>query len=125
VYGWLRNPYSESSAQPENLILKEVEELCELQSDRTLTMRFTVLSLDTLWISMEEEYPAIHRKAVDILLQFSTLYICEQAFSCLTNMKNKIEIVSFQLKVNSTCPYLKFRPELSICAAKKQAQVLH
>jgi hypothetical protein len=30
VYDWLRNPYSDSSAQPENLTLREEEELCEL-----------------------------------------------------------------------------------------------
>jgi hypothetical protein len=28
VYDWLRNPYSESFAPPENLILREEEELC-------------------------------------------------------------------------------------------------
>jgi hypothetical protein len=60
----VRNPYSESSAQPENLTLKEEEELCELQSDGTLKLRFTDLSLDKFWISVEEEYPVIHRKAV-------------------------------------------------------------
>jgi hypothetical protein len=43
---------SESSAEPENLILREEEELCELQSDRILKMRFTDLSLDKFWISV-------------------------------------------------------------------------
>jgi hypothetical protein len=46
VYDWVRNPYSVSSAQPENMALREEEELCELKSDRTLKMRFTDLSLD-------------------------------------------------------------------------------
>jgi hypothetical protein len=35
VYDWVTNPHPESSAQPENLTLREDEELCELQSDRT------------------------------------------------------------------------------------------
>jgi hypothetical protein len=85
VHDWARNPHSKSSAQPENLILREEEELCELQSDHTLKMRFT----DKFWICIKEEYPAIHRKAVNILLQFSTSYMCEQAFSCLTSIKSK------------------------------------
>jgi hypothetical protein len=46
VYGWARNPYSASSAQPENWTSREEEELCELKSDRALKMRFTDLSLD-------------------------------------------------------------------------------
>jgi hypothetical protein len=60
VYDWERNPYSESSAQPENLTSREEEELCELQSDHTLNMRFTDSSLEKFWISVIEEYPAIH-----------------------------------------------------------------
>jgi hypothetical protein len=71
----VRDPFSESSTQPENLTLREEEELCELQSDRTLKMSFTDLPLDKFWISLKEEYPAIHRKAKNILLQFSTTYI--------------------------------------------------
>jgi hypothetical protein len=46
VYDWVGSPYPDSSAQPENLTLREQDELCELQSYRTLWMRFTDLSLD-------------------------------------------------------------------------------
>jgi hypothetical protein len=35
MYDWLRNPFSESYAQPENLTLREEEEFCELKSDCT------------------------------------------------------------------------------------------
>jgi hypothetical protein len=34
VHDWVNHPYSESSAQPENLTLWEEKELCKLQSDR-------------------------------------------------------------------------------------------
>jgi hypothetical protein len=79
VHDWLRNPYSESSVQGENLTLREEDELCELQSNRTIKMRFTELSLDKFWISVKEEYRAIHRKAINILQQFLISYVCEQA----------------------------------------------
>ena len=49
----------------------------------SLKIRFTDLSPDKFWISMEKEYPIIHRKAINILLQFSTSYMYEQAFSYL------------------------------------------
>jgi hypothetical protein len=86
VYEWVRNTYSESSAKSDNLALRDEEKLC----DRTYKMRFTDLPLDKLWISVGEEYPAIHRKAINILLQFSTSYICEQAFCCIPRSKAKI-----------------------------------
>ena len=47
-------------------------------------MRLTDLPLDKFWISGKEEYSVIHRKAENILLQFSTRYICEQALNCIT-----------------------------------------
>jgi hypothetical protein len=68
----VRDPFSEPCVQLENLSLGEEEELCELQADCTLRMRFTDLPLDKFWISVKEEYPTIHRTAVNILLWFST-----------------------------------------------------
>ena len=38
---------------------------------------------------MKENFIIIHRKAIYILLQFSATYMCEQAFSHLTGIKNK------------------------------------
>jgi hypothetical protein len=56
------------------LTLREVEELCELQSDRALKMRFTDLPLDKFWISVKEEYPAIRWKAMNIAAVFNFLH---------------------------------------------------
>ena len=66
AYAWVRDLFSESACHPENLTLKEEEELCELQCDRTLKMRFTDLYMDKIWISVKEEFPTIHRKAIKI-----------------------------------------------------------
>ena len=38
---------------------------------------------------MKEVFPTIRRKAIDILLQFSTSYNYEQAFTYLTSIKSK------------------------------------
>jgi hypothetical protein len=100
VCAWVRSPHSDPSAQPGNLALREEEELCELQSDHALNMRFTDISLYMFWISVED-YAAMHKEKVKLLLQFSTSHVCEQDFSCLTSIKSKTEIVSFQLRMNS------------------------
>ena len=36
-----------------------------------------------------EEYSALSKKAIKVLLQFSTSYLCELGFSYLSNIKNK------------------------------------
>jgi hypothetical protein len=83
-------------------------------------MRFTDPSLDKFRISVIEEHPAIHRKTINILLQLMTLYMCERASSSLNSIKSKVEIISFQLKMNSACAYLKFNSKLSTCAANNK-----
>ena len=85
----MQNLYSESAGNLDNLTLKEKEEICELQCDFTPKIRFTDLSQDKFTISVKEECPFIHRKAINILLQFSMSYMCEQAFYYLTCIKNK------------------------------------
>jgi hypothetical protein len=44
-------------------------------------MKFMDTPLDQFWIMIKEEYPSVSRKALNIILQFSTSYMCEQAFS--------------------------------------------
>jgi hypothetical protein len=125
VYNWVRDPFSESSPQPKDLILREEEELCELQSDRTLKMRFTDLPLDKFWISVKEEYPAIHREAMNILLQFSASYMCEQAFSGLTSMKSKDRYRFISAEDEIHVCLSQVWPRIEHLCSKKQAHVSH
>jgi hypothetical protein len=90
IYDWVRNPFVEFSPNSQNLLsLQEDEQLTELQCDRTLKIKFNEVSPDVFWISIRKDYPVISANAVNILLQFSTSYLCKQAFSCLTNIKSK------------------------------------
>lgn len=115
MYDCVQDPYSESTGHPENLTLKEADELCELHCCRTFEIKFTNLYLDKFWISVKEEFPTLHRKAINILLQFSTLYRCEEALSYLmTDIKSKDRNHLSQLRMKSVCVYLKFDLELSI-----------
>ena len=124
VYDWVRDPYSEFCGHPENLTLKEEKELCELQCERTLKIRFTNQSLDKFWISVKEKYPTIHRKAINILLQFSTFYMCEQAFSYLTNIKSKDRNRLLSIEMKFVC-LSKVRSRIKHLCNKRQAQVSH
>jgi hypothetical protein len=107
------------------LTLSEKEELRELQSDCTLKMRFIDLALDKFWISVKEEYPAIHRKAINILLQFSASYICEQTFSFLTSMKSKDRSRPISVEHEMRVCLSQVRPKIKYLCSKKQALVSH
>jgi hypothetical protein len=52
-------------------------------------MEFSEVLLYVFWISIRKEYPVISAKAMKILLQFLASYRCEQALSCLINIKSK------------------------------------
>jgi hypothetical protein len=59
VYDRARRPFCETFVQSGNFTAREEKELRELQSDHTLNMRLTDLSLDMSWIFVKEGYPAI------------------------------------------------------------------
>jgi len=47
------------------------------------------LKNSTSLCSIQTEFKNISEKAIKIVLQFSTLYLCEHGFSTLTNIKTK------------------------------------
>lgn len=119
TYTWVMDPYSETAAQPGSLTRAEEEELCELQSSQALQRRFNERSLDQFWVSVQKRYPALHRKAVNILLQFSSSCACEKAFSCLARIKsterNRFVSVEDEIRVSLS----KVRPRIqSLCSRK-------
>ena len=75
-YDWIRNPFMKIPTDA-NLILAEEEELASISSNRGLKIKYDELSLEKFWISIKEEYPSTAKKALFILIQFSTSYLCE------------------------------------------------
>jgi len=83
-YDWVRNPFAVTSDVISHLGSVEQEQLLELQSHRSLKLK-----LFQFWSFIKTEYPIITEIAINILLPFSTTYLCELGFSALTNIKNK------------------------------------
>ena len=81
--------FSESFGQTENQTLRGQEELCELQAGHRVKMKLAELPLHKFWNSVKDGCFDFHRNAVNILLQFSESYVCEQAFSALASIKTK------------------------------------
>ena len=87
-YDWVRNPFVDV---PSNIgfKLREEEELATISSDRSLKIKHSAVDIDTFWISIQKEFPALAKKALLVLLQFSTSYLCELGLSTLNNIKNR------------------------------------
>ena len=74
-YKWVRNPFlSLNTHCPLNL--KEEQELIDLTNDGNIKLLHREMPLDEFWMNIQIEYPKIGEKALLILLQFSTTYLC-------------------------------------------------
>jgi hypothetical protein len=99
MYDWVRNPFVVFSQNSQKYASME-EQFTELQCDRTLKIKSNKVPLNVFWISTRKEYSVISAKALKILLQFSTSYLCVQAFSCLPNTNSKEKIICFLPRKN-------------------------
>lgn len=52
-------------------------------------MIFEDKSLEAFWALCLSTYPNIAKKALEIVMPFSTTYLCEIGFSCLLTIKTK------------------------------------
>ena len=121
-YEWVRNPSIEVVSKGQ-LTLKE--ELTDILHDRTLKLKHCELSLDSFWISVENEYTTIAQKALKILLLFSTTYLCEQGFSALTTIKNNKREILLSLEEELRVCLSTIRPRIKEICKCNQAQVSH
>ena len=103
---------------------REQEELAELSCDRSLQLQLPQKSLSYFWIGVEFEYPMLLRKAVNILLPFSTSYLCETVFSALMAMKTKY-ISQLQVGNDLRVCLSKITPRIDILCKEKQAHPSH
>jgi hypothetical protein len=119
---WVRNQFAIITPF---LRFKAEEELTDLKADRTLNFKFSVLSLDSFWIAVREEYPIVAERAIKILLSFSTTYMCELGFSKLTAIKTakreRLRSVDAEMRVALS----SVSPRINIICSTKQAQVSH
>ena len=124
---WIRNPFIEISddARVSLTLTEEEEELACISTDGSLKIQYKELSLEKFWILIREEYQAIAKKALAILLQFSTSYLCELGFSTLTNIKCKkrTNLQSIDEEMRVCLSYM--RPNIEEIAKTHQAHTSH
>jgi len=123
-YDWINDPFDKNISLTE-FSLEEEEELAEIRNNRTLLSKYKNVPLNEFWIHVEKIHDKIGKKALKILLQFSTSYLCEQGFSTLVNIKTnkrmKMEFIEEEMRVCLST----IRPQIKDLCKKKQAQVSH
>ena len=69
----------------------EDEELLELRADLNQKIAFQEMDYSEFWVYLLEflEYENLAKRAIDILVQIPTTYLCEEGFFSLAEIKSK------------------------------------
>lgn len=124
-YDWLRNPFCAGDTSSSEFSLQEEEDFISLSSDRSLKLKFEEVGLEKFWIFVKGEYPNISKKALNVLLLFSTSYLCEFGFSALTNIKTKKRERIGNLEEEMRVALSHIRPDIVNISKTHQAQISH
>ena len=82
---WILHPFTYDS------ITTEIEDLIDLQSDYGMKALFKETPYTEFWVHLLNvpEYRSIAKKAISVLIQMPTTYLCESGFSCLCEIKSR------------------------------------
>lgn len=99
---WICNPFQDKLRT--NMSIKASEELIDLSEDTSLQNTFNRKQLTKFWLSVAGNYPCLFDEVMEVLLPFTTSYLCEAGFSTMVNIKtkyrNKLDVSnSLRLKV--------------------------
>ena len=97
------------------------EELIELTNDSFAKDEFNTCNLKKFWIKMQRCYPRLGIHALNILVPFSSTYLCECGFSVLLTIKSKAQNL-LAVKSDIRCALSTSSPDIEQLAAKKQRQ---
>jgi len=85
---WLRNPFLlDLNTINDSDLVKD--ELIDLRSKEMAHHDFQTKNVIELWCSLTKAYPRAVSKAMKLLIQFATTYLCESGFSKMVTIKTK------------------------------------
>ena len=123
-YDWIRSPFLESTTEY-SLTLTEEERLAAVSTDRGLMIKYKELSPEAFWISIKKEHVSISKKALTVLLQFSTSCLCKLGFSTIATIKCKkrgtLQCIDEEMRVCLS----NIRPNIEKISQAHQAHVSH
>ena len=99
--------------------------MANISNDRGLKIKHVEVPIDTFWIAVKEEYPLLVKKALTVLMQFSTSYLREPAFPTLHNIKSKKRERLCCIEEEIRVCLSDIRPNIETVAKKHPAHVSH
>ena len=86
---------------------------------------YNPINIDNFRAIARQEYPKILQQAVQIILIFSTTYLCESAFSSLSQIKTKSRSQVKSIKNERRVCLTFIPPRIKTFCAQKQARLSH
>ncbi len=124
-FDWIQNPFDVEIGKVCHLSLEAQEEFAELSCDSTLKIYFSRKSLNSFWIGIKSEHPILSQLAMGTLLPFASTYLCETAFSALTNIKTKHRSSLTNIEMVLRPAITKIEPRFDLLCQKMQAHQSH
>ncbi|XP_063600317.1 zinc finger BED domain-containing protein 5-like [Penaeus indicus] len=125
---WIVSPFQLADNVEElDFTASERDEFIDLCADSTLNVKFdkSQTSVAVFWLGLADEYPDLVKKATNLLLPFSTSYLCEQAFSAMATIKSKARNRLLSLESDMRVALSAIRPDIKRLCSNHQSQVSH
>lgn len=117
-YQLIQNPLK---MDPTSLPDELQEEFIDFVNNPAAEDSFDSLTLTSFWSAMASFYPALTHECVQNLLMFPSTYCCEQGFSALCLMKNKLRS-RVAVKDDIRVALSKTVPRIDLLVAKTKVQ---
>ena len=104
--------------------VKIQEEFTELTNNSFAKDEFHSCKLEEFWVKMQHCNPRIGIQALNILVPFSSTYLCECGFSALPTIKSKAR-TRLHVQSDICCTLSTTLPDIEKLVAKKQGHPSH
>ncbi|KAK9877912.1 hypothetical protein WA026_020136 [Henosepilachna vigintioctopunctata] len=100
------------------------EEGLEIKHDSSAKYDFDKRDKSSFWIKYFKVYPRVSQAAIRLYLPFSSIYLCEKAFSTLVAIETKFRN-NFDVTSDLRCALTKTQPRIGLLVKKMQAHSSH
>ena len=125
-FDWVRDPFQECLfLEHLDLTIEDQEALIDINTDSNLKLKHAEIPLHSFWLLVEEDFPQIGQKALNVLLPFSTTYICEKQFSAMTSIKSQHRAQLSTLEHDMRVCLSSVEPRFGKLCASIQSHISH
>ena len=121
-YEWIGNPFAQPT--PSSFTEQENKDFLDLTCDNFLKRKFILVNSTIFQIFLNDEYSALTKKALQMVIPFALSYLCEVGFFAMDVIKSKYRSrinVEGEMRVAALKIFLRFKERCK----NKQAHTSH